>query len=122
MRSVLGLLILTAGALGATVAYWGAWVMSFLIGQSLGIVTDQSLGPGLFFAGALAGGAAGLLAGSTAFSGMGLFLSRPPTSVFFATWIAWGVLGAIVSAFLQKSLSTTVAAGLLGGCHLLVYM
>lgn len=122
MRRVLGLLLLTMGALGAVAAYWWVWVMGFFLGQALGIVKDHSPGLGLAFVGTLAGGASGLIAGSTAYSGMGLALSPLPKNTFFLTWMAWMLLGAVLSAAFLKILSVVLVASLLAGCHLIGYV
>jgi hypothetical protein len=117
-----GALILVAGTLGAALAYWWMWLLSFFVGQALGILTDRAFSKGLLAVGALAGGTSGVIAGSTALLGSHLLGIHLPKrgQVFWIIWAAWGAFGAIISCFSQEALSTPEAACLLGGCHLLV--
>jgi hypothetical protein len=122
MRSISGILILTLGTIGSVVAFWWMGLILLFTGQALGVLTDRMPTSGLFVVGALAGSAAGLLAGSTALLGIRSLAIRPPKKlpVFLSTWGVWVLLGAVVSSFLRHALSPVAAAGLLGFCHLAV--
>ncbi|ADO69799.1 uncharacterized protein STAUR_1995 [Stigmatella aurantiaca DW4/3-1] len=122
MRPISGILILTLGMMGSIAVYWWMGLMLLFVGEALGVLTDRVLTGGLFAVGALAGGVAGLLAGSTALLGVRALAVRPPEKlpVFLGTWGAWMLLGALGSAFLRNALSPLAAASLLGVCHLIV--
>ncbi|RKG70974.1 hypothetical protein D7V80_03365 [Corallococcus sp. CA054B] len=120
MRSTSGILVLTLGMVGSAVAYWWMGLILLFVGEALGVLTDRAFVEGLFAVGAIAGGTAGLLAGSTGLMGVRALAVRPQRAlpVFLFIWGAWMLLGAMSSAFLRNALSPLAAASLLGVCHL----
>jgi len=120
--AVFGSVILALGTLGALVVFWWSWVFIFFVGQATGLLRDEALSTGLLVSGALAGGAAGLLAGVTAQVGISAWLVRPPIRGLLVAWVGWMLLGAVLSAFFNRNLSTAGMAGLLSAGHLLSAM